>query len=283
MKELRPLIYYGGKIPLIPHLLELIPPHKMYVEVFGGSAALLFAKAPSEVEVYNDIDGELVNFFKVLQDSDKCLEMMRRLSHTLYSRQMYKEAYRALGEGDEITRAVNLFIAINQAFNGIFGAGWSSAKSKRLAGKAARYFGKIDLLPWVHARLRRVAVENLDFREILKRYDKEDTFFYLDPPYLNVRRDDKKNYRFEMSEKDHEDMVGMLLNIKGKALLSGYRNHIYARLEEAGWNVKDIEVPLSSTYLVGLEQRPKAVETLWWNYELEEERGQASIEEWLGE
>ena len=255
----KPIKYYGGKYWLTPHLLELIPPHRVYVEVFGGSASLLFAKTPSQVEVYNDIDGRLVNFFKVLRDPEKCLELYKRLALTLYSRSEYYDARDSLDEGDEVERAVKLFIAVRQGFSAELGHGWSFS---RFRNQPSTYFTAIDFIPVFHTRLKNVYVECDDFRKIIPRYDSEDTFFYLDPPYLNVKNVDPV---YHMAESDHEELVDLLLGIKGKALLSGYRNKIYRKLEKAGWKHKNVKVPL---FAQKRERggREYATECLWWNY-----------------
>jgi len=243
-------------------LLKLIPPHNTYVEVFGGGATLLFAKTPSLIEVYNDIDNRVVNFFRVLQNPEKCLEMYKRLALTLYSRKQYYEALEKLEEGDDVDRAVNFFIAIRQAFSAKLFHGWSMGKRNR--NQAPAFFTAVDFIPVFHARIKNVLIENDDFRKIIPRYDTPDTFFYCDPPYLNLRN---PNWSYPgMSEKDHEELVELLLSVRGKVLLSGYPNKIYEKLTAHGWKYKSIETALSAKKEQG--KRERVVEGLWWNYEV---------------
>lgn len=273
MRLRSPLRYYGGKYHMIKHLLPLIPPHRTYVEVFGGGAQLLFAKAPSPVEVYNDIDGRLVNFFRVLQDPEKAMKMLYILANTPYGRSVYKKARETVDEGDEVERAAKFFIAIRQSFGGIINTGaWGYAVTEsgnKIARTVTSYLSAIDLLPLLHYRFRRVQIENDDFRKIIPRYDTAETFFYLDPPYVKSTLRRMPPFA-SMSDQDHEELVELLLNIKGKALLSGYPNQIYKKLERAGWKYKNVERQLAATNprknYGG--KRIFQKERLWWNYRI---------------
>lgn len=253
---------------MLKYLLFLTPPHKTYVEVFGGAAHLLFAKSPSPVEVYNDIDGRLVNFFKVLQNPEKAMRMLYILANTPYSRQIHDEYQDTLDEGDEVERAVKFFVVIWQSYSGGINNVWGySVSSKRVM--PASYLGAINLLPLVHYRLQRVYIESDDFRKIIPRYDTKDTFFYLDPPYVLSTLKSSLPY-VAMSDKDHEDLVDILLGVSGKALLSGYPNKIYERLERSGWNFVDVDRLLAATNprkTFG-GKRIFQTERLWWNYDI---------------
>lgn len=232
-----PINWFGGKGNMVAKLLKFIPSHKIYVEVFGGGASLLFAKEPSPVEVYNDIDSGLVNFFRVLRDKDKFQEFYRKVCLTPYSREEYNYC-RSTWEDcdDEVERAYRWFIVARMSFSGEFGHSWSFGvkfSRKGMASKCSSWLSIIDKLPDIHERIMRVQIEHKDFRDLIKTYDTKDTFFYLDPPYVPETRRSGK-YKHEMTDKDHEDLVEILLTIKGKAMLSGYANIIYKRLEDAG-------------------------------------------------
>jgi len=238
-----PIGWYGGKGNMVRKLLPLLPPHRIYVEVFGGGAALLFAKEPSPVEVYNDIDSDLVNFFRVLRDPEKFQEFYRKVCLTPYSREEYKFFRETFDEThDPVERAYRFFVIARWSFSGDFGIGWSytvNASWRGMAGSCSKWLSAIERLPEFHERIMRVQIEHADFRQVIRTYDTPDTLFYCDPPYIPEARRSKKIYRHEMSVKDHEDLVDLLLGIQGKAILSGYRHPVYAPLEEAGWKRLD--------------------------------------------
>jgi len=167
----------GGKFFLIKKLLPLIPPHEVYVEVFGGAANLLFNKPPSKVEVYNDINSELVNFFRVLRDDVKWKILQEKLLLTPYSREEFELACREENGLDDVERARRFFVRIQQSYGGrgeTFGYGLSRSK-------ASTYFHKLYGFAEFHDRIRNVVVENDDFEKIIKRYDSPATFFFPRP------------------------------------------------------------------------------------------------------
>src|SRR5208283_121554 len=233
-----PLKWYGGKTPLLPKLLPLIPEHHTYVEVFAGSAALFFAKDISRVEVINDLDSGSHNFFSVLQDEAKYEKLVRLLSLTPYSREafeLYRDTWRATP--DDVHKAHRWFVTMRMSYCAL-GKNFSYSikeASKGMAQSVSAYLSAIERLPEIHERLRGVQTENGDFREIIDRYDAPNTFFYLDPPYVHSTRKTTNDYAHEMTDDDHVDLVQMLLNIDGKAMLSGYVNSLYKPLESAGW------------------------------------------------
>ena len=268
---------------MVKKLLHLLPAHRIYVEVFGGGASLLLAKEPSLVEVYNDLDAGLVNFFRVLRDPDLFAEFHRRVQLIPYSRgEFYR--YRELwwsgqAPADPVENAVAFFVLSRQSFGGLFGYTWSmsvSSSSRGMASSVSSWLSAIDRLPAVAERLLRVQIECLDWRRILPLYDTEETFFYLDPPYLPSTRK-AGQYAHELSDSDHEDLVDALLALRGKALLSGYANPLYAKLEAAGWHRRDFATVCHAagrTRAIGIRGPGSATakaprtETVWANYDL---------------
>lgn len=273
-----PIYWFGGKRYLINKLLPLIPEHRTYVEVFGGAAWLLLSKPPSPVEVYNDIDSRLVNLFRVLRDPEKFAEFQRLAALTPYSREEWEWCYYHQDEGDDdVEQAWHFFVVIRQSFAGKGGDwGYNVRDSSRgMSGVVSAYLSSIERLPEVHARFMRVQIEHDDFRNLIRRYDSPETFFYLDPPYVPTTRRGG-GYRHEMSHEDHEDLVRLLLGIQGKALLSGYDNPIYKALEDAGWKRLNFEAVCHAagrTRQSGLQGEGKVlatqkrVESVWFNYE----------------
>jgi len=271
-----PIIWFGGKGNMVKKLLKLIPSHKIYVEVFGGGGSLLFAKKPSPIEIYNDLDSGLVNFFRVLRDQEKFKEFHRLVSLTPYSREeyyFYRETWKECE--NDIERAYRWFIVARMSFSGRFGGGWNfiiTRSNRNMAGTCSQYLSIIEELPEIHQRIMRVQIEHKDFRELIPIYDTSETLFYCDPPYISETRNNEKYYKCEMSIEDHKYLVDLLLQIKGKALLSGYQHPIYKPLEDAGWIRKDYKTACHAagrtryTKILGkgsgMEMQPR-IESVW--------------------
>jgi len=274
-RKIKTLGFYGGKRYIVPHLLKLMPPHKLYVELFGGGAALLFSKPPSPIEVYNDIDSNLVNLFRVLRDDKLFPIFLHKLKWTLYSREEWRRARKSYRfPNNPVERAVRFFITVRQSFSK---QGTSWAYGIEAKNMARAYFKFIKELDYFHQRLENVQIENLDWYDCLKKYNIQNLFMYMDPPYIiTERRSRRKAYSYDFSIEDHEKLVEVLINeFKGKGALSGYKNEIYARLEKEGWTRIDIEVPLFASGGPTTRKarnknvpRPKAVESIWINYQL---------------
>jgi DNA adenine methylase len=268
---------------MVKKLIPLVPKHRIYVEVFGGGASLLLAKEPSLVEVYNDLDAGLVNMFRVIRDPDLFTEFHRRVQLIPYSRgefYRYRELWRSgRGLDDPVENAVAFFVLARQNFGGRFGNSWGVAvtqSSRGMASEVSSWLSAIDLLPEVAERFLRVQIECLDWRRLLPIYDTEETFFYLDPPYLPSTRKSGQ-YTHELTDSDHEDLVDALLDLKGKALLSGYANTLYTKLEAAGWRRRDFATvcfATGRTRASGIRGPGSATakvprtETIWANYDL---------------
>jgi DNA adenine methylase len=271
---LTPARWYGAKGWLVKYLLPL-PPHHNYVEVFGGAATLLFAiEEPAEVEVYNDIDDGLVNFFTVLQDKYRDGEdghlLRDLLLLTPHSRQEYKfcrDNWRAKGI-DEMEKARRFFVVMHQSFSGSTTAGWRFCKANSSGGMSAatsRWLRVIDRLPEAIQRLRRVQIDGEGFEKCIKRYDDPETLFYLDPPYVHSERVDKASYANEMSNDQHRALVAALLPIKGLAVLSGYEHEIYEPLEVAGWRKRLISRPNNAARVKRGGKRGTQEECVWFS------------------
>jgi len=246
-----PLWYIGGKGQMVSKLLRFIPPHRIYVEVFGGGASLLFAKEPSPVEVYNDIDSAVVNFFRVLRDPEKFEKFYKKVCLTPYSREEYYFCSRTWQDcDDDIERAWRWFVMARQSFGGmLFINSWgfsvtTSARGMSLTTSA--WLSIIEMLPEIHTRIMQVQIEHYDFRKLIPIYDTPETFMYLDPPYILDTRKNKKDYNFEMSLDDHQELIDLILNAKSMFMLSGYKHPIHQKLENAGWQRIDFQTICSS-------------------------------------
>lgn len=274
-----PLAWFGGKGSMIGKLLPLIPHHDSYVEVFGGAASLLFAKAPMPLEIYNDIDSGLIDFFSVLK-SDELLQEFQRLAHfTPYSRELFEQYRQTWATQDDlVTRAYQWFVVCRMSFSGNFGSSWSYSRSVQgrvLVQTVSRWLGAINGLSEVYGRLMTVQIEHADWSDIIKRYDKPDAFLYFDPPYIHSTRSAGK-YAHEMSDEDHRDLVESLLNLRGKAMVSGYNHEIYQPLVDNGWirhEWKTSAMAAGRTRATGIigdgtatKKQPR-IECVWVNYQ----------------
>jgi len=256
--------WYGGKFNHLNWLLPLLPPSHHYCEPFAGSAAVLLNRQPSPIETYNDFDGEVVNFFRVLRAQKG--KLIEAIGLTPFSRE---EFYRALQDGADLTcleRARRFFIRARQVRTGLAQIAslgrWANCKSMSRSGMSAvvsRWLGSVEMLPEIALRLLRVQIENRPALEVIQVYDGPDTLFYCDPPYPHESRGDPKIYAFEMTNKQHEQLASMLRRVKGKAAISGYRCDLMDRLY-ANW--QRFEAPTKKCHS-GKKNRQEA---LWRNY-----------------
>jgi DNA adenine methylase len=188
------LSYIGGKSRLAGEIAARLPQARCYVEVFGGAAWVLFARDPSPIEILNDLDGRLVNLYRVVRDRPGALA--RELALFPRSRVLYRELCAAPTPGRAVRAAAVHYFLLKNAFSGRAGNGFSAS----------------DV--WAR-RLNRVTVEELDFAECLKRYDAPDAVFYLDPPYVS-----KERFYAHFKAEDHERLRNALENVQGRWLLS---------------------------------------------------------------
>lgn len=264
-----PFRWYGGKYNHLDFIIPNLPRAHHYIEPYGGSAAVLINRQPSPVETYNDLDGDVVNFFKVLrEDRDKLLE---QLALTPFSRQELKEAVKKKhADGlDEIERARLFFVRAGQSRNGIAQEAtpgrWAYCKStsrREMSGNVSRYYGKLEQLYDIADRLRRVQFECRPAVDIIQRFDAEDTLFYCDPPYPHESRGDTNTYGNELSNDEHRELAEVLHGCEAKVAVSGYRCDLYEELfEDQGWYRVDAEEKYHHAS-GGTRQ-----ESLWTNYE----------------
>lgn len=207
-----PISWIGGKNRLARQIINIFPKHTTYVESFAGGAQVFFHKEPSEVEILNDLDGDVVNFFRVCQSHYQ--ELVRYLQYTVVSRAWFA----LLKKTDpatmtDVQRAARFLYLQKNSF-----AGMVAKQSYKCTVVGLPNYNPVSIpqsIENAHKRLRRVQIESLPYEEILKKYDRETTLFYLDPPYWR-----RKLYRFNFSDDDFRNLADRLSKIQGKFVLS---------------------------------------------------------------
>lgn len=268
-RMLAPISWYGSKSGLAERIVSLLPPHLRYVEAFCGSAAVLLRKRPSQVEVINDLDGDVVNLFRVLRDEQQSGELKRLLHLTPYSRDEFNWCMANPECDDPVEKARRFFVRCRQSYAGIVDQDWSFSA---LNNRASQFATPVDQLDAIAERFRRVQVENTDFRRLLKKCDQPDTVIYLDPPYLvsgdqSAEYEADPRYRHVMSADDHVDLLEIVTRFKKtKVLLSGYRSRLYDQhLSE--WKRYEFPVVVNAAHTrAGNDGSIKRVECVWANY-----------------
>lgn len=208
-----PLPYIGGKSKLAETIIEMMPDHKAYCEVFAGAAWVFFRKPPSKYETINDLDSDLVAFYRVLQHHLE--EFLRQFKWLLSSREFFEDFRRQQEAGGltDIQRAARYYYLQRHSFAGRVRARTFGANQLRLP--RINLLRLEEELSAVHLRLARVTIENLPWQAFLTRYDKSQTFFYLDPPYYRA-----PYYRHNLELEDYQEMAGILAGLKARFILS---------------------------------------------------------------
>jgi DNA adenine methylase len=258
-----PTSYYGSKGRLGPWIASLLPPHRTYVEPFAGSGAVLFAKRPSPTEVLNDLNGDIVCFFRVLRD--RSAELIEALRLTPYSREEY-EAADLVEDLDDLERARRVFVRLNQSVALNFRAtGWAGAPQSGGADHPHKVAAKVERLADCAQRLRRVYLDRRPAIEVIAKYGRPDAVVYADPPYpRSVRLAGGGNYAVEYSsEEDHRELAESLRASPAAVLLSGYSGELYDELYGDWWRA---ERAVSTSIATGSgAPNGRAVEVVWSN------------------
>jgi len=264
-----PISYYGGKQRLVPEILPLIPKHTQYVEPFCGGAAVFWAKPPSQHEVINDLDGRVVNFYRVLQT--RFAELQSMIRGTLHSEAEYQRAKPLLflEDADPIERAWAFWVRTNMSFASDLMKGFAHGTDSRggVAKQANNTRNKRNEFREEYAfRLSGCEIFCRDAVELIKLKDSPTTFFYIDPPYVSSECGHYKGY----TSADFQRLLDTLATIEGKFLLSSYPEaELLTARALHGWHTKDI---MGAVAVSGKrEGRKEKTECLTWNYSLAEE------------
>ncbi|MEW8091288.1 MAG: DNA adenine methylase [Candidatus Thiodiazotropha endolucinida] len=223
--------YHGGKFRLADWIISFFPEHYTYVEPFGGAAGVLLQKPRSMSEVYNDLDGDVVNVFRVLQDKDLADDLHRRLIVTPYARAEFDISYEPTD--NPVERARRTLVRAHQGFGS---AGATKHKtgfridSAREYGTAAHLWAKYpkQIAGFVE-RMQSVVIENKPAIDVIANHDRHNTLYFVDPPYLHSTRKMRPGgyYNHEMTDEDHIQLLDALNQVSGMVVLSGYDSEIY--------------------------------------------------------
>lgn len=258
-----PLSYYGGKQKLLKEILPLIPPHQLYCEPFVGGGAVFWSKVPSSVEVINDTNRELINFYEICQNQFVDLEKKIRIS--LHSRSLHHDAkviYDNPHMFDKLDRAWAVWVLSAQSFSAMLDGSWGydvkkNTTSKKISNKRDSFTEELSI------RLQNVQIECTDAIRIINSRDRTDSFFYIDPPYFNSDCGHYDGY----TKEDFENLLNVLQKVDGKFLMSSYPSPILTKYaNDNGWHTKKFNQIVS---VAAKSNKPKRkVEVLTANFPL---------------
>jgi DNA adenine methylase len=240
-----PISYYGGKQTMLKHLLPLLPEHNLYTETFAGGAALLFAKEPAEVEVINDLNSELVNFYWVA--SVYYHDLKREIDKTLHSRGIYEHAryiYNNPQFFEPVHRAWAVWALCKLSFASKLDGSFGFDKSKRSVTKKINN-ARDAFTQELCDRLSKVTIERSNAIKVIQRFDIPEAFHFVDPPYINS---DCGHYEGMFTHVDLITLLDVLAAVKGKFMLTMYPHEdidLYA--EKHGWKIVTVERTISSS------------------------------------
>lgn len=231
------LRYHGGKWKLFPWISAHLPPHRVYVEPFGGGGSVLMRKRRSYAEVYNDIDDEVVSFFRVLRDPASAAVLTEQLRLTPFARGEFLEAYEATEEPIERARRLVIRAFMGHGSDSASGvvSGFRANSNRSGTTPAHDWANYADALPRTTERLRGVIIEHRDAQACMMQHDGPTTLHYLDPPYVHETRTwmtsgkGKGNYRHEMTDAEHIELLAFVRGLEGMVVLSGYPSALYEK------------------------------------------------------
>lgn len=262
-----PFAYYGGKTLLAERIVSLFPAHRHYVEPFAGSLAVLLAKQPARHETVNDIDGELVTFWRVLRD--RPAELLRRCALTPHARAEHRATRTPDPDEDEVTTAWRVWVALSQGRAGTMSlTGWrhfidpAGAPSGSMPGYLDGY---VHRMPPAARRLRSVSLECRPAVDMVRRYGQHDgVLIYADPPYVASTCTSHQSYRHAMTDAEHRDLADALHACRAAVVLSGYPSALYDELY-ADWHRVEI-----AAWTGQGGRKGDRTEVLWTNRPLEQ-------------
>ena len=258
-KPRRPILrYHGGKWRLAPWIISHFPKHTRYVEPYCGGASLLLKKDRAYAEIINDIDGQIVNLFRVIKNEICKNILIDDLALTPYSRTEFENA-KIYEDYNQIERARRFLIRSHMGFNpAALNTGFRSNSNRTSSIPAHNWADIPQVIEATAARLKGVIIESRPAVEVIKKHDCKDTIIFADPPYLPDVRSPSSQYVNDMDYDDHYNMIAVLHDLKGMVVLCGYASYVYEDgLERYGW--------LRVEKQTFTAQKQKRTECLWLN------------------
>lgn len=256
-----PLTYFGGKQKLTQRILPLIPKHTLYCEPFFGGGAIYFAKQPSEMEVINDTNGDLINFYRIAKTKSK--ELQKEITATLHSREHHQNAKIVISYPqlfNDIKRAWAIWVLANEGYASRLDSNWGYDRKRNTSAKRLKN-KREDFTNQYAKRLEETEIESNDALKVIESRDSKESFFYCDPPYHNASMGHYNGY----SQQDFENLLELLSKIKGKFLLSSYPSKLLTEfIKKNKWQTKEIEMPL--TVIAKYNSGKTKIEVLTANY-----------------
>jgi DNA adenine methylase len=274
----RPVLrWHGGKWLLAPWIISQFPEHRIYTEVYGGAGSVLMQKPRVYAEVYNDLDGNVVNLFKILRDPTQAQELKRRLELTPFARKEFEESI--FLNADKIEEARGMII------RGFMGFGSNAHNYSKPTGFRANSnrSGTTPAHDWINypsameamtERLKGVVIECREATDILRKHDNLETLHYVDPPYVHDTRSSidrdhgRMPYTHEMTDEQHQVLAGVLQELEGMVILSGYDCPLYERLYSTWKKI---------TRKANADGARPRIETLWFNAAAWDKRPQYNL------
>lgn len=249
-----PLRYHGGKWRMADKIIPLFPKHTTYVEPFGGGASILLRKSRSKNEIYNDLDGDIVNVFRVMQDKTLAQELRDKLIYTPYSREELMLAW-VDTENNPVEQARRCLIRSHMGFGsagatkGRTGFRGFDCYEESYSAPANQWSDLPMYLDKYTERLRGVVLENSCALKTIEKTNYKNTLLYVDPPYVMETRSSMKGgqsyYRYEMSDNEHEKLLNTLNGSEHMVVLSGYQSELYMDLLSTDWECYKFEARAS--------------------------------------
>lgn len=231
----RPVLRYpGGKFKLAKWVISHFPGHEFYVEPFGGAASVLMSKPPVRGEIYNDLDGDVVNVFRVLRNPKQAEELQRLLYLTPFAYEEYKDAYDPCDDPIELARRTifRSFASIGSDGVSRRNPGFRGLNNYQTSVTAAQEWSRYpNVIPAFVERLKNVLIEHRPALHVIKLYDRKETLFYVDPPYvMSTRSNSSVLYSNELEDAEHIQLAQQLNSVEGMVVLSGYPSMLYDEL-----------------------------------------------------
>ena len=257
-----PITYYGGKQGMLKDILPLIPKHSTYTESFAGGAAVLFAKEPVNINVINDLNGEVINFYRtIVGDFDALKSQIEQTLHSREQHQVARTIYEHPDYFSSVTRAWAFWVLSKMSFSSALGASFAITKTGGNKKASLIFNSKSAFNCDLKELLEQCTIEQEDAFSVIRRYDSPDAFHFIDPPYVGCNMG---HYSGMFNDEDLNALLELLSSIQGKFMLTMYPNEMIARyVNRFGWKVHSVERRVSSA---GSKIKRKQEELMICNY-----------------